>query len=74
MRFPRSTRSEDEDIRGSLQPGCGFRKLHHDGRIEAGNMGELKVRPGFAARQLRFGERASNPGLVAPTGFSFRQS
>jgi len=74
MRFPSSTRSEYEEIRGSLQPGCRFRKLHHHRRIETRNMGELKVRPGFSVGQLRFAERAGNPGLVAPTGFPFCQS
>jgi len=48
-------------------------KLHHDCRVKTGNMGELKVRPGFSARQLRFGERAGNPSLVATGGFPFRQ-
>ena len=34
-------------------------------------MGELKIRPGFSARQLRFGKRAGNPSLVATRGFPF---
>lgn len=71
MRFPSSAGSEYQDVRGSLQPACRFGKLHHDCRVKTGNMGELKVRPGFSAGQLRFFERAGNPGLVAPTGFPF---
>lgn len=73
MRFSSAAGSEYQEIGGSLQPGGRLGKLHHDCWIETGNMSKLKVRPGFSARQLRFAERAGNPGLVAPTGFPFRQ-
>lgn len=43
-----------EDIGGVVQPVSRFGQLHDDRRIKTGNMGELKVRPGFSGGQLRF--------------------
>ena len=37
-------------------------------------MGELKIRPGFSARQLRLAERARHPSLFSTAGFSLSQS
>lgn len=73
MRFPSAARSKYQDVGRTLQPGRGSGKLHDHRRIETGNMGELKIRPGFSVRQLRFGERAGNPSLVATARFPFCQ-
>ena len=37
-------------------------------------MGELKIRPGFSAGQLRLAERARHPTLLSTAGFSLGQS
>jgi hypothetical protein len=52
--FPSAAGAKYKDIGGVVQPVGRFGQLHEDGRIKAGNMGELKVRPGFSGGQLRF--------------------
>ena len=73
MRLSGSTRTKDQNVTGIFQPGGLFCKLHESRRIETGKVRKLKIRPRFSVRQLRFGERAGNPGLVAALSLAFCQ-